>query len=58
MAMLWVMSLADGRHGLLDMAERSGCDFASLRTAALRLVEAGLLKEVPHVARPPRKDAV
>lgn len=43
MAMLWVLNLADGRHSLIDMAERSGVDFAALRFAADRLLAANLL---------------
>jgi aminopeptidase-like protein len=36
MAMLWLLNQSDGRHSLLDVAERSGVPFASLvRTAAL-----------------------
>jgi aminopeptidase-like protein len=42
--MLWVLNLADGRHTLLDMAERSGFAFAPLRAAALRLEEHGLVE--------------
>lgn len=45
MAMLWVLNLADGRHSLIDMAERSGVDFAALRLATDRLLAAGLLVE-------------
>ena len=29
MALLWVLNLADGRHSLLDMAERAGVPFAT-----------------------------
>lgn len=47
MAMLWVLNLADGRHSLIDMAERSGVDFASLRLATDRLLAANLLVEQP-----------
>jgi aminopeptidase-like protein len=45
MAMLWVLNLADGQHGLLDMAERSGLRFEALRRAAETLRDHGLLKE-------------
>jgi aminopeptidase-like protein len=45
MALLWVLNLADGEHTLLDVAERSGLDFASVKAAALALVEHGLLAE-------------
>jgi aminopeptidase-like protein len=44
MAMLWVLNQSDGRHSLLDIAERSGCSFAAIRRAADRLESHGLLK--------------
>jgi aminopeptidase-like protein len=43
MALLWVLSLADGKHSLLDTAERAGMPFAAMRAAADALVEKGLL---------------
>ena len=43
MAMLWVLNLADGRHTLLDMAERSRLPFALLRETAARLAAHGLV---------------
>lgn len=43
MALLWVLNLADGRHGLIDMAVRSGLAFESIAKAASRLAAAGLL---------------
>ena len=43
-ALLWVLSLADGSSSLLDVAERSGLPFATVRAAADRLLEAGLLE--------------
>ncbi|MEU4142898.1 DUF4910 domain-containing protein [Streptomyces parvulus] len=44
MAMLWVLSLADGEHGLLEVAERSGLPFETVADAAEALHAAGLLK--------------
>ena len=44
MAMLWVLNLSDGRHTLLDIAERSGLPFPAVREAATALAEHGLLK--------------
>ncbi|MGW5772647.1 DUF4910 domain-containing protein [Streptomyces longwoodensis] len=44
MAMLWVLSLSDGEHGLLDVAERSGLPFATVAAAADALYGAGLIK--------------
>ena len=47
MAMLWVLNLSDGRHTLLDIAERAALPFAALRDAATALAEHGLLKPTP-----------
>src|SRR5215467_7987683 len=47
MALLWVLNLADGRHSLLDVAERAGLPFASIRAAADALVAAELLDPGP-----------
>ncbi|GHD88971.1 peptidase M28 [Streptomyces naganishii JCM 4654] len=44
MAMLWVLSLSDGEHSLLDVAERSGLPFDTVADAAGALHGAGLLK--------------
>lgn len=44
MAMLWVLNLSDGAHGLLDIAERSGLRHSEIADAAGRLHEAGLLR--------------
>jgi aminopeptidase-like protein len=44
MALLWVLNLADGRHSLLNMAERSGLAFKQLAIAAALATEAGLLR--------------
>ena len=44
MALLWVLNLADGRHSLLDMAERSGKRFEEMAAAADALAGAGLLE--------------
>ncbi len=46
LAMLWVLNQSDGEHSLADVAERSGVALESLRNAAKRLVDAGLLKPV------------
>lgn len=47
MALLWVLNLADGRHSLLDMAERAGVPFATIRAAADALLAADLLELIP-----------
>jgi aminopeptidase-like protein len=44
MALLWVLNLADGRHSLLDVAERAEVPFAAIRAAADALVTAELLE--------------
>ncbi|MFM9607499.1 DUF4910 domain-containing protein [Streptomyces niveiscabiei] len=44
MAMLWVLSLSDGEHSLLDVAERAGLGFDSVVAAADALRDAGLIK--------------
>ena len=44
MAVLWVLNLADGRHSLLDMAERARVPFATICAAADMLVAADLLE--------------
>lgn len=43
LTLLWVLNLADGKHSLLDMAERSGKPFESIAAAATALSDAGLL---------------
>jgi len=44
MALLWVLSLSDGDHNLLEIAKRSAIDFNTISFAAGRLEDAGLLK--------------
>jgi aminopeptidase-like protein len=46
-ALLWVLNLADGRHTLLDVAERSGLPFDRIREAARVLNEHELVEEIP-----------
>jgi aminopeptidase-like protein len=45
LAMLWVLSLADGRHSLLDIAERSGVEFELIRSVTDLLANCGILEE-------------
>jgi len=45
LALLWVLNLADGRHSVLDIAERSGVPIEVLGDAARVLAEHGLVKE-------------
>jgi aminopeptidase-like protein len=44
MALLWVLNLADGRHSLLDTAERAGVPFVAIRAAADALLATNLLE--------------
>ena len=46
LAMLWVLNLSDGKHSLLDIAERSGSAFAIIKRAADALLEHALLKPI------------
>lgn len=46
MALLWVLNQADGKHSLLDIAERSGVCYGSLREAVDLLLEHGLLAKI------------
>jgi len=46
MAMLWVLNLSDGSHSLLDIAERSGLDFWTVKDAVAALRQSGLLRMV------------
>jgi aminopeptidase-like protein len=43
LTLLWVLNLADGKHSLLDMAQRSGKPFETVAAAADALDAAGLL---------------
>ncbi len=45
-ALLWVLNLSDGQHSLLDVADRAGMPFETIRLAADALLGAGLLEEV------------
>ena len=51
MSLLWVLNLADGDHSLLDMAERAGLPFATMRAAADALAAAGLIAAGPVESR-------
>lgn len=46
MAMLWILNLADGAHSLLDIAERSNLRFATLKSAASKLLQQQLLATI------------
>jgi aminopeptidase-like protein len=44
LALLWILNFSDGKHSLLDIAERAGFPFATVRRAADILEGCGLLK--------------
>ena len=46
LALLWVLNQSDGSSTLLDVSERAGLPFATVRSAAERLLGARLLGEV------------
>ena len=46
-ARLWVLNLSDGKHTLLDIAERSGIPFPAICDAADLLCQNGLLSVLP-----------
>mgnify|MGYP001558258643 CR=1 FL=1 len=45
LGLLWILNLSDGRHSLLDIAERSGYPFKLIREGATVLMQHGLLRE-------------
>jgi aminopeptidase-like protein len=49
-ALLWVLSLSDGRHSLLDIAHRSTLPFAAIAAAADALAECDLLRPADPAA--------
>ena len=46
MARLWALNLSDGRHSLLDIADRAGMPFVDVREAARVLTDASLLRSL------------
>ena len=53
MARLWVLNLSDGRHSLLDVADRSDLSFSDIKEAARVLSESGVLAKAPQATPPP-----
>lgn len=45
MALLWVLNMSDGEHGLLDIAERARMPFDRIARAATALCGVGLLRD-------------
>jgi len=50
LAMLWILNLSDGKHTLLDMAERSGLAFDLIKDSADALYNENLLSELTEQA--------
>ena len=48
LALLWVLNQSDGRHDLLEIAEKSGLGFPTILHAANALLETDLLAEDPR----------
>ncbi len=48
LALLWLLSLSDGDHDLIDVAERADLDFDAVAQAAEILEGQGLLEELPR----------
>ena len=46
LAMLWVLNQSDGKHSLLDIAEKANLPFGVIRSATNDLIEAELLMEI------------
>jgi aminopeptidase-like protein len=46
MDLLWLLNLADGKHSLLEMAERAGIPFGRLEKAVRLALDADLIREV------------
>jgi aminopeptidase-like protein len=44
LSLLWVLNLADGKHSLLDIAERANLPFSMIKDAATKLAGSDLLK--------------
>jgi len=55
MALLWLLNLADGRHSLLDMAERSGEPVEALAAAADLCLQAGLIHPADGLTTLPQR---
>jgi aminopeptidase-like protein len=47
LAKLWVLNLSDGKHSLLDIAERAGLPFSLISSTADILVQHGLMSPLP-----------
>jgi aminopeptidase-like protein len=50
MDLLWLLNLADGKHSLLDIAERANIPFTRLLAAVRLALDADLIREVSDFA--------
>ena len=48
MDLLWLLNLADGKHSLLEMAERADIPFSRLQKAVRLALDADLIRDVVH----------
>ena len=46
LAILWVLNQSDGKHSLLDIAEKAKLPFGVIRSAANDLIDADLLARI------------
>ena len=46
LSLLWVLNLSDGKHDLLDIAEKADLDFAVIAKSAELLLNADLLEPI------------
>jgi aminopeptidase-like protein len=44
LALLWVLNLSDGKHNLLEIAEKSNLNFVTIKNSADVLLRADLLE--------------
>ncbi len=58
LALLWVLNFSDGKHSLLDIAERSKIPFQAVERAARILVDYELLKLAPEQDQSEARDTV
>jgi len=50
-AVLWVLNFSDGKHSLLEIAERAKVEFCAVEEAAEALVNSGLLRQLDRQLR-------
>jgi aminopeptidase-like protein len=45
-SILWILNLSDGQNSLSDISEKSNIKFEIIKTAANRLLEKNLIKQI------------